>query len=468
MSAITDPDNLTYAASGTSASVVINTTAKTIKLNIGGGTTTKLSTDGVTGQCLYSFLKECWKNDANSLNLFAFAFPMNSITNEQFEFINGWVPADDSTRKLIRTAGWAEYDSTGANIARKYAGIVTLGTLGTSDQVYYQQVTNGTATNLTYLGAANEAVQFYGNATYDATTTTFDYSSYFKIFVRTQGKTYSQSNLSSIGVSTMSYIVYRFPLSNDTDANITASDATISSSAPYTGIVVTYYASAQHETMGTSPYNFNIIIDGNGAKISQIYQKIQYLLRQSTDIDAGTGTVLGNTADSLLSFVGNTLYSSTGVFITNFSATDINNVVFLDNTGTARTFPYTASLTVNYNENLSNDANAIFKIFFTNDSAATTPNGYNFGTANAIVVKDASGVNMSGSVSGATSKIFTFDYDGNIQRGAGSAGKDAPITVVAIGLSTGQYVKSTGTITKSTSNSISLVSSLERNYSNLA
>jgi hypothetical protein len=59
-----------------------------------------------------------------------------------------------------------------------------------------------------------------------------------------------------------------------------------------------------------------------------------------------------------------------------------------------------------------------------------------------------------------------FDYDGNIQRGAGSAGTDAPITVVAQGLSNAQYVKATGTIARSTANSISLVSSLERNYSN--
>ena len=57
-------------------------------------------------------------------------------------------------------------------------------------------------------------------------------------------------------------------------------------------------------------------------------------------------------------------------------------------------------------------------------------------------------------------------YDGNIQRGSGSSGVDAPVTVVAIGLTTGQYVKSTGTITKSTANTVSLVAALERNYSN--
>jgi hypothetical protein len=58
----------------------------------------------------------------------------------------------------------------------------------------------------------------------------------------------------------------------------------------------------------------------------------------------------------------------------------------------------------------------------------------------------------------------SYDYDGNVQRGAASAAKDAPITAVAIGLSTGQYVSATGTIARSKANSISLVAPLERNY----
>ena len=62
---------------------------------------------------------------------------------------------------------------------------------------------------------------------------------------------------------------------------------------------------------------------------------------------------------------------------------------------------------------------------------------------------------------------MTFDYDGNVQGGR-TAGTDAAITAVAIGLSTGQYVSATGTIARSTANSISLVAALERNYENAA
>src|SRR5574343_461155 len=101
MAVIIDPDKLNQGVE-----VVIDSTAKTIQLLVAGN----LTNDGVTGQCLYSFLKEEWKNDDA---LFKFPFPMTSITNEQFEFNYDWVPKDNITRKLIRTAGWAEVSTAG-------------------------------------------------------------------------------------------------------------------------------------------------------------------------------------------------------------------------------------------------------------------------------------------------------------------------------------------------------------------
>jgi transposase-like protein len=72
---------------------------------------------------------------------------------------------------------------------------------------------------------------------------------------------------------------------------------------------------------------------------------------------------------------------------------------------------------------------------------------------------------MSGNVSGASSIQRSFNYDGNTQGGR-TAATDAAVTVVGIGLATGQYVKATATIARSTSNSVSLVAALERNYAN--
>jgi hypothetical protein len=82
-------------------------------------------------------------------------------------------------------------------------------------------------------------------------------------------------------------------------------------------------------------------------------------------------------------------------------------------------------------------------------------------------VQDKNLVYMSGNVDGSASIIWTYDYDGNSQRGAASTGTDAPITVVAIGLSTAQYVNAQGNIARSKANAVSLVAPLERNYSNV-
>jgi hypothetical protein len=88
-----------------------------------------------------------------------------------------------------------------------------------------------------------------------------------------------------------------------------------------------------------------------------------------------------------------------------------------------------------------------------------------FGTGSAILVEDDNGVDISGTLGGASSVSFTFDYDNNTQGGR-TAGTDADVTVVAIGLDTAQYVSATATITRATGQNISLVAPLERNYSN--
>jgi len=116
-------------------------------------------------------------------------------------------------------------------------------------------------------------------------------------------------------------------------------------------------------------------------------------------------------------------------------------------------------VTVSFNSNLQNDSDAIYRVFFTD------ANGNDFGDSDAIIVDDNAGVDVAGTVAAQSSIQFDFDYDGNVQGGR-TAGTDAPITVVAIGLNTGQYVRATGTITRSTSNAVSLVAPVERNYEN--
>ena len=112
MAIITDPDNLLDAGVDSAQNIFIDTASRTIKIrnNSAAPSGPELNNDGVTHQALYSFLKEEWKNDTKSKDLIAYPFPLIAITPEQFEWRFGWSPADDSSRSLLRTGGWREFD----------------------------------------------------------------------------------------------------------------------------------------------------------------------------------------------------------------------------------------------------------------------------------------------------------------------------------------------------------------------
>ncbi len=437
MAIITDPDDLNQGTE-----VTIDASAKTIQLNVAGN----LSNDGVTGQAFYSFLKEEWRNTS----LIQYDPPFNQmITNEQFEFINGWTPANDTTRNLLRTVGWREINASDV-LEREYMNVINLGDIESTNTAYYAFSSDTAKTDFSFTGEINQAIQTYG----DSSNGNFDKrSDSLTIYIRSQGNTYDSATSGSIGLSSLNYIANRFPLSESLDSKISASDSDIQNNTPYTGMSITYGAVTR--TIGSSTYNFDIVIDGNNGTTQQIYEFVQYSLRQSTDIDDGAGTQVGQLANDLLKFEGDTLKTTTGVVIDNFLASDRNNLVFTDTTNTERTYPFLATGTLLFNANLVNDSDAIYKMFFTS--------GY--GTSSAIVVDDNSGTDISGNIGGASSINFDFDYDGNTQGGR-TSGTDAAVKVVAIGLDKAQYVIADATLTRSTGQNISLVSPFERNYSN--
>jgi len=541
MALITDPDLLNQGAE-----VVINTTAKTVTL----APTGNLSSDGVTLKAIYSFLKEEWKNDDA---LPKFDFPMTPITDEQMQIgvssrNNGWTWGNTTTRELIRTGGWQEVSDTGVILA-EYTGVITLGSLVSGTQVYFQKESGGTTADFVLTGPVNQAVQVYNSVG------PVDTRGYLSLFAREQGDTYGASNLPAIGVTEMTYQVYRFPLGTQEDIKIAVSDVGIDANtdnvadvAPYSGMSIEFFATPQARSIGGVNRNFGIVIDGNGGTAEQIYSFVQWSLRRTVDINEGGTPLVGKIAPQLLEFVGDTLKTryaanplagGNGVFIDNFLTADINRLVFVDNTQTERIFPYTANITFNFSATLQSDAESIYRAYFTNDDAGTNA-GNDFGTSNAMILRSSTffsstqraragniatvttaiahglaigdvvevvgmsgtGYNttavvlatplsttftysnsgtgetstadtgatiyrcMGGLVNGASSASFGYEFDSNVQRGAGSEGDEVPITAIAIGLSAAQYVLTTGTMTRSTANSISLTAPTERNYLN--
>jgi hypothetical protein len=211
-------------------------------------------------------------------------------------------------------------------------------------------------------------------------------------------------------------------------------------------------------------YAFKWRLFGNGQLATYCYEFIQHQLRQPTDIDYGPNVNRGDVTDLLMSYQAPTGLGL-NLIIDNINANDTNNVSYRDATGVNRAFAYVAAGSISFNDNLQTDAAARYVMFFTNDNSGDNL-GRDYGTPNAIIVQDATSAQIAGNVSGQPSVSFTYDYDGNVQRGATSAGTDAPVTIVAIGLTKAQFVITTGNITRAKGISFSLVSALERNYSN--
>ena len=544
------PKITTRAGLNVGTELTIDEAGKTFTLNVAGNLVAK---DGVTLQALYSKLVELWATVGYQDS----TFPMYAIDalSGQFQFgtdgstYNGWKPATDATRQMLRDGGWSEYNSAGV-LARQYAGMVGLGVVSTGAQLYYQRASADAPSNFTFTDQCNEGIQVYGDLAADATTTTFDKRTYFKGFVREYQKKYKDSVLADTGKTATGANLVNLLLSNEADLDIQIADASIGTS-PYSEINVKYFATAfakDIDLTGT-PRNSGIVVDvgthsgtdGAGANaatamttaaagvvpatyyggtlrihngaakglytiagaggtatsvplttgllgiasgasftlqravpvvatLAQIYTKIQYQLRQNSNINAlaSAGAVTGKTASILLNFVGSALKAGffapanpngggTGVTLQGYASTDVNSFTSYDNTAVTRDYPYAAAGTINFNTPLVG-AGSSYRLMFTAPPGA----GNDYGEAGAVTVNNVAGVPITGAIS-ASSIAFDYDYDGNVQGGA-TAGTDRAVTLIGIKPGTGKFVAATGLLSRSKAIALSLTAEQDRAY----
>ena len=410
MAIINDPYQLT-----TDLEITITPLTETITLNNGTGV---LDDFGITGQAMYSFFKEEWKDDVTTPNnLMKYAFPMLAITNEQFEFGNNgskfsnWRLASEANRKLMRKAGFREYDDAG-QVGREYVCVNTLGTIDSTsktvgDTAYYFFANDTAATDFTYAGAVDEVVQIFGNTAVDATSPLNGdkRSEVLTISIRTFGKTYGRSTTTEIDVSTLTYKVERFPVAEATDNVIQdlaveegVSVATLLSNiqggvtAPYDDMTIGWFAAVQNKTgflQLPGDADFGVVIDGDVSVVQedgggvataeQIYAFVQAQLLATTDINDGAGSTatsyIGLLQNELLNLAstGNTLSTNqtvnpetggSGVYVDSFADNDRNRVTFTDNAGAVFSFPFVATGSFTFNTNLQNDSTARYWLYY--------------------------------------------------------------------------------------------------------
>jgi hypothetical protein len=499
--------------------VVIATGAKTIQLLVAGNldNTSPGSTSGVTLQAVYSFLKEQWKLD-NALN--KFKFPLKMFTKTDGIFINGWVFADATSRNLVRDGGWTEG-------ASQYAGIISLGAFDNDlDQAYYQQVlgydVDVATSDFNKTGNLNEAIDVTGK------------TSYLKSFLRIQGKIYSEYNLlGEQGIAALEPVLYRLPLSNTPDLKISTDDGILATGSAFADLKINYLLGVGFETyadttaypsssvvkdntnrwfytlnggttsgantgadvgvtdwapydgevqIGSNYFAFNRILSGSDQTDLSIYNWAQWKLRTTGSInDQGTPTanqryvdvISGSVAELLLEYVGDTLKTKPGLYITGFNAASTNNITFRDITvdgggvdsitflpvvSTERAYPFIAQGIINFSSNLVNEEDVDTKYAMYFDS---TPTGA-FDSSTAVLVQGNAGNVVSGSITGA-SLAFDFDYDFNTQGGR-TQGTDAAVSVVAQGLGGATWVLTNYTITRAGNQTITVGADDERNY----
>lgn len=451
MPMITDPDQLVVGTE-----LTLDTTAKIFALNVAGNLVAK---DGVTGQALYSKFIELW--ETATYNKFDFpAYVIGDPRAGMFVFgydganYNGWKPANDATRQMIRNVGWSEFSAAGV-LNRQYVGIV-VGASGApaGAQFYYQRVAGGPAINFTFTDAPNEAIQVFG----DATNGNFDTRTFFKVFCRQYNFSYDDTSLADVFETASGAYKIPMPISVLAETKITANDAAMAAGI-YTGITAAYYSVGQVRSIGGTNRTFSRIITGNNATAEQIYTKCQFLLRQDSDINTGgtAGTVNGKTAAPLMWFVGDTLYVNG--YIDGFNANDINRIVFVDDGGVNRTFPFTAAGSLVFDASF---IGGVYRAYFASGAQA----GNNFGEASALTVKKADGTtDLAGTITSA-SMSFDYAYDSNVQRGAGTAGTDVALKVFALkkGSTKPRFV--TYTLTRSVGQNISFAAEADRGYVN--
>lgn len=447
--------------------LTIDEPGRIITLNAGGSLVAK---DGVTWQALYSKLVSLWATSTYQDSPFP-AYAIDALSG-QFQIgtdgstFSGWKFSDvdsNATRNMLRDGGWSEFSAAGV-LLQQYAGFVGLGSItpATTVQPYYHIGATDAPINFPFTDQFNVGVRVFGDATHG----NFDKRTYAKAFVREYGKKFKSSILADTGATGTGANKVNFLVSNEDDLKITTllgavqatADAAMSG-APYSGITVAYFTADQARTVAGVSRNFKIIIEGNGGTLEQIYAKVQYLLRQNSDINTGgtAGTKTGKIQDELLKFVGDTLVTSQSVYIDDVLSADSNRVEFYDDTNTLRTNLYTAAGTMAFNSVLVG-AGSSYRLMFTAPPGA----GNDYGEAGAITVNNAAGTPITGTI-GAASIAFDYDYDGNVQGGY-AGGTDRPVTLIGIRPGSGKFAVATGMLTRSKGISLSLVAEQDRVY----
>jgi hypothetical protein len=141
--------------------------------------------------------------------------------------------------------------------------------------------------------------------------------------------------------------IYPISAANTIDPKLTVDDAVIGAGGIYANIDFNLDVdSVYHGDVNGSSYDFYGFIEGDSQTNETVHAKINYLWRQSTNVNAdGTGpTKRGDKQWPITSFSGDAF--SVKSYLANYKASQRNNLTLFDTGGIARTWPAIYTLTV--------------------------------------------------------------------------------------------------------------------------
>lgn len=397
-----------------------------------GAVTNELDpTDGITMRAIYAFERQERRTD-ETLRQYDYFTAGSFKFAGAYEWVNGRKAAETGAtitddREKIRASGWIERSAT-ATVDRIYFGVRSLGNIELTSQPYYQLSAGGVPVPFAKVGPVNEAVQVFGDSTFDAGAGDFDTRTYLSTKIRTYGQTFDEKTLVDSGVTEMSGYSAGFALGEGvhlTSGNYTIANVYDSPIDPWLNMTFEELAVAQTETgFTTADGDFTYVVNNDATTAGTLDEIVAFLdaiAQTDDDIDDGTGVINGQRVPVWYSYdAQGRIVTAQGLFLENVPAADQQRVVFTDDAGDLKAYPFYVQVEVSVGANAAADTNAWYHCYFADGPGA----GDDFNTAGALTVLDKDSAAVKGSVSAASTITFVFDYDGDTLGGPIETDKD--------------------------------------------
>jgi len=419
-------------------------------VDLGGGSEANPLTNalGATMRGIYNFENQERRTDETLRNFkrfidgpsgYRFAGAFNFFNGNKL-YAGGLSTSASDDRFKIRGSGFIEYSDAGSSVDRIYHGVRSLVPFDSSSQGYYALLTAtdevtaqaGTWTDFFRTGDIDEVIQVFGDtANGDASAGDFDFTSRTLVTrVRTFGNIAGESTSTLAGINEFSGFSGGYGVGESVENANTFALADVfggSQISPWTGMSLEKLVAPQTETgFNEADGDFTWVLSNSAeGSASQCAAYLDALALQTTDIDDGAGSYVGNKGRVWYTRVAGKVVTQSiggeGLFIEGLSTAEKQNVVQTDDAAAAKTYPFFVQVSITVGPNAVADTNAWYRVMYLDGAALA-----DFDTAAAVVVKNSALADVNGVVNtdAVTNVIsFEYDYDGNTQAGL-SAGVD--------------------------------------------